>query len=305
MDYEKKNSVLIVDDENSNIMLLTQILEPEYVVYPATSGKKAIKASAEYSPDVILIDVHMPEMDGFAVLSALKNSDATRETPVIFTTEVTNPDDEEKGLDMGAADYIHKPFSPAVVRLRVKNQIKMLNSVRMVELLSMIDQLTSIPNRRGFDNRMDMEWIRAIRENTTISLLMMDIDNFKEFNDKFGHQQGDRVLQAVAKTITRSLCRPGDYAARWGGEEFVALLPSTDLKGALGVAEKIRANIGEVVIPCADGSESKVTISIGVNTQTPQRAGSSCEVFIAEADRELYRAKNSGKNRVCYGSQTI
>jgi len=302
MDAAKKNSVLVVDNEESNIMALTHILNPEYIVYATKDSREAVEVAAENLPDVILLDIIMPEMDGYAVLNALKNTEKTRDIPVIFITGLNKIEDEEKGLNMGAADYISKPFSSMVVRLRVKNQIKMLNQLRLIESLSRIDQLTSIPNRRGFDNRMDMEWIRAIRENTFISLLMVDIDKFKIYNDTYGHLQGDRVLQAIAKTITQSLNRPGDYTVRWGGEEFVVLLPNTDLNGALTIAERIRLNISKTVIPCIDGSETKVTVSIGVNTQTPQR-DSSQDVFISEADKALYKAKESGRNRVCHSEE--
>ena len=298
MKETKTNSVLIVDDENSNIMALTHILSPDYAVYAAKNGQNAVTAAEKHLPDVILLDIVMPEMDGYAVMSALKNSETTQKIPVIFITGLSNADDEEKGLKMGAADYISKPFSPAIVKLRVNNQIKMLNQFRIIEQISMIDQLTSIPNRRGFDSRMDMEWIRAIRENTPTSILIMDVDKFKVYNDTYGHQQGDVVLQAVAKTVSQSLNRPGDFAARWGGEEFVVLLPNTDLAGAQNIAEKIRLNISKAVIPCVDSTETKVTVSIGVKTQLPGQ-GVSRENLLAEADKALYQAKESGRNRVC------
>ena len=298
MEEGKKNTVLIVDDENANIMALTHILSPLYSIYAAKSGQKAIEAAEKYHPDVILLDIVMPEMDGYAVIATLKNSDKTREIPVVFITGLSNADDEERGLNMGAVDYISKPFSPAIVKLRVNNQIKMLNQLRIIEQISMLDQLTSIPNRRGFDSRMDMEWIRAIRGNTQISVLVMDIDKFKVYNDTYGHQQGDVVLQTVAATIVQSLSRPGDFAARWGGEEFVVLLPNTDESGAMHIAEMIRQNISDVVIPCVDGTDTKVTVSIGVRTQAPGR-DSSRDSFIAQADKALYYAKESGRNRVC------
>jgi len=304
MEENRKNNILIVDDENANILALTHILSPEYVVYAAKSGPKGIAAAEKFLPDVILLDIIMPDMDGYAVIAALKNNEKTREIPVVFITGLSNADDEEKGLVLGAADYISKPFSPAIVKLRVKNQLKMLNQLHMIELLSLLDQLTSIPNRRGFNNRMDMEWIRAIRDNSSISFLIMDVDQFKVYNDTYGHQQGDRVLQAVAKALTSSLSRPGDYAARWGGEEFVVLLPNTDSIGALKIAERIRQNISEVLIPCADGTETRVTVSIGVNTQTILRVNSR-DNFISEADKALYRAKESGRNRVCHADESL
>jgi len=294
-----KNSVLVVDDENANILALTHILNYEYIVYAVKNGETAIKIAEKQHPDVILLDIVMPEMDGFTVINELKNNEVTRNIPVIFISGLNSVLDEEKGLSLGAADYISKPFSPAVVRLRVRNQIRMINQLHIIEQVSMIDQLTSIPNRRGFDSRMDMEWIRAIRENSLISILMLDVDRFKVYNDTYGHQQGDVVLQVVARTITQSLNRPGDFAARWGGEEFVVLLPNTDMNGALMIAERIRQNIGNVLIPCVDGRDTAVTVSIGVKTQAPLQK-SSRDSFIAEADKALYRAKELGRNRVCF-----
>ena len=296
---EEKNTVLIVDDEPPNIVALMHILSPVYTVYAANNGQKAIETAEKYLPDVILLDIIMPEMDGYDVLQELKKSEKTCDIPVIFITGLNKEDDEEKGLTLGAADYISKPFNSAIVKLRVKNQIKMLNQLRIIEQISMIDQLTSIPNRRGFDSRMDMEWIRAIRENSLISILIMDVDKFKVYNDTYGHQQGDKVLKAVASSVLQALQRPGDFGARWGGEEFVVLLPNTDLNGALHIAEKIRVNISNLVIHCADGTDTKVTISIGVKTQAP-RQDSSRENFINEADKALYKAKETGRNRVCY-----
>jgi len=298
MEGMNKNSVLIVDDESSNIMALTHILSPDHVVYAATSGRKALDAAAKHHPDVILLDILMPEMNGYEVIRELKNTENTRDIPVIFITGLGDPDDEEKGLAMGAADYISKPFSPAIVNLRIKNQIKMLNQYRTIEMLSTRDQLTAITNRRGFDIRMEMEWVRAARDKSILSLLMIDVDKFKEYNDLYGHQQGDRVLVAVAKTIMKSLLRPGDLVARWGGEEFAVLLPNTALPGAMNIAERIRANISDTIIPCADNTITSVTVSIGINSCIPQKSCSR-ESFTADADKALYEAKNTGRNRVC------
>ena len=298
MDEIKKGSVLIVDDEESNIIALTHILNPDYSVLTVKDGQDAIEVAEEFHPDIILLDVIMPEMNGYEVIRVLKSSKKTHDIPVIFITGLSSADDEEKGLNCGAADYISKPFSPAVVKLRVHNQIKILNQFRMIEKLTIVDQLTAIPNRRGFDNRLDMEWTRAMRENTLISILVMDIDKFKIYNDTYGHQQGDVALRAVAQTLERSLSRPGDFAARWGGEEFVVLLPNTDMNGAENISERIRLKISGIIIPCADGTETRVTVSIGVNMQAPGR-DSSRDGFIEEADKALYKAKEAGRNRVC------
>ena len=175
---------------------------------------------------------------------------------------------------------------------------RLANSVLELATFSMKDQLTELPNRRGFDNRLDLEWQRAVRERTPVSILMMDIDKFKTYNDTFGHQQGDVTLQVIARTIRDSLKRKVDFAARWGGEEFIVLLPGTDVEGALRVAENIRAAVESAVIPCEDDRGKKATISIGVNTRIPDIDGLT-SAFIEEADQALYKAKEEGRNRVC------
>ncbi|MCL2055637.1 MAG: diguanylate cyclase [Oscillospiraceae bacterium] len=294
----RDHSVLIVDDESSNIMAITHILSPNYIVYAAKNGQSGIKAAHKYLPDIILLDVIMPEMDGYSVIAALKDSDATHDIPVIFITGLSGVNDEEKGLALGAADYISKPFSPSIVKLRVNNQIRMIEQIRTIERLSMTDQLTELPNRRSFNLRLEEEWERAVRNQSPVSILLADVDRFKNYNDTYGHQQGDAALQAVAGALMGELQRPGDFAARWGGEEFAVLLTDTDLTGAQSVAEKIRLRIEGMEIPRADGRETRVTISIGISTQIPPR-NSAYDDFITCADKALYLAKETGRNRVC------
>ena len=170
--------------------------------------------------------------------------------------------------------------------------------------LGMRDQLTGIPNRRAFDNRLEMEWSRAVRDHTPLSVLVLDVDKFKNYNDTFGHQQGDVALKTVAKTIKNALKRPADFPARWGGEEFAVLLPITDSKGAVVVAENIRWEIEKAVIPCAEEKGERVTASVGVSTQIPIQ-GSSLDSFVPAADAALYRAKEMGRNRVVLNELTI
>ena len=298
MDEIKKNSILIVDDEKSNLMVLTHLLGREYAIYTAKDGRDAIDKAGKLLPDIILLDILMPEMDGYEVLAELKNSNETRDIPIIIITGLSSSEDEEKGLALKAADYISKPFHAAIVKLRVSNQIKIVNQLRTIKRLSMVDRLTDIPNRRNFDARLNMEWLRAIREKTPISLLMIDVDKFKPYNDTYGHQQGDAALKIVAQICTRTIRRPGDFAARWGGEEFAVLLPVSDSNGASIISEKIRVNVENTVIPCPNGRATKVTISIGVNTEFP-RYGSSLDNFISRADSVLYAAKQKGRNIVC------
>ena len=298
-DESRQNSVLIVDDENMNIMALTNILNPEYKIYAAKNGRGAISAAQKFVPDIILLDIIMPEMSGYEIIAELKSNTATRDIPVVFISGLTDSGNEEKGLALGAADYISKPFHPAIVKLRVHHQMKMLNQFRTIERLTMRDQLTEIMNRRGLDNQMNIEWIQAERENSLIGLLMIDVDNFKGYNDTYGHQQGDVALHSVAQTVTNSLNHPGDIAARWGGEEFVVLLPNTDLNGALTVAERIRGNVRNTPVMIADGSETHLTVSIGAHALSAFK-DSSIGGLIAEADKALYKAKKNGKDRVCH-----
>jgi diguanylate cyclase (GGDEF)-like protein len=294
----KKNSVLIVDDETSNLMALTHILSREYVVYAAKNGPDALETAKEHVPDVILLDILMPEMDGYEVIAALKASDDTRTIPVIFITGLDSAMEEAKGLTLGAADYIAKPFSDAIVKLRVHNQMTMLKHIRTIEDLSMIDPLTGIPNRRSFDERMLMEWGRGIRMASPLSVLLLDLDNFKLYNDTYGHIQGDVLLRLIARVLDHELKRSGDFFARWGGEEFVALLVDTHADGAYIVAEKMRKIVADTFSPLADGRETRITISIGLNSQIPVKNAPIRE-FLHHADIALYAAKHGGKNRVC------
>jgi diguanylate cyclase (GGDEF)-like protein len=294
---DKKNSILIVDDENMNLKVLTHILGLEYTIYTSNNGINAIEKAKEYMPDLILLDILMPDMDGYVTLSELKKIKEVQKIPVVFITGLNSDEDEEKGLSLDAADYITKPFSAMIVKLRVRNQIQIVNQMRTIERLSMIDQLTNIPNRRSFDERLNMEWKQAIREQTPISILMIDVDKFKNVNDKYGHQQGDIVLQSIANTFSHSFRRPGDFAARWGGEEFVVLLPNTQFEGATEIAEKIRSDIENMLITGSGGLNLSVTVSIGVNSLIPGQ-NDSVDAFLSSADNALYAAKDAGRNKV-------
>jgi len=306
-------SVLIVDDQETNITLLTKILGPEYTIYSAENGIDAIEAAEKHLPSVILLDILMFDMDGYAVISELKSSPKTKDIPVIFITSLDSDTDEEKGLSLGAADYITKPFSAAIVKLRIKNQIEMHDQLYTIEKLSKIDGLTELPNKRSFENRMNIEWARARREMMPISIMMIDVDFFKKYNDTYGHLQGDTALKAVADVFSETLRRPTDFAARWGGEEFAVILPNTNLDGALKIAEIIRKHTEDTEILCLDGSITKITVSIGINTKEvvtllknedgtrlPHEQSNLIKDFISEADKALYDAKNRGRNRVCY-----
>jgi diguanylate cyclase (GGDEF)-like protein len=298
MEINQKNSLLVVDDDKSDLMILSHILQTDYTVRIATDGASAIRIAEKYVPDLILLDIIMPEMNGYMVFEALHNSEKTGHIPVIFITGLNNYDDEKKGLTLGAADYISKPFDDMIVKLRVQHQVQIVNQMRTIEHLSMMDQLTGIPNRRNFDNRLHAEWGRAIRENIPICMLMIDVERFKNYNDTYGHHQGDKALILVANVLIQTIKRTSDFIARWGGEEFTLLLPNTDADGGLALGEQIRANMEAEELHCDNGILTKLTVSIGVYAHTPT---SSCSIdeFFLKVDEALYSAKNSGRNRVC------
>ena len=293
---DKEFSILIVDDEKMNVDILGGILSPMYNLLISRNGSRALEIAKANTPDLILLDVLMPDMTGFEVIEKLKESDETSMIPVIFITGLTSADDEEKGFFLGAVDYITKPFNRAIVKARVNTHIKIVDQMRTIERIGLIDPLTKISNRRGFEDRLNIEWGRAKREASPISILIVDIDKFKTYNDTYGHQQGDAALKSLAETMTETLKRSVDFCARWGGEEFVILLPGTDKAGAAVVAEEVRENVEAMIIETEDGGKTKITVSIGVNSLIPE-ALNTVKDFIEKADQALYKAKESGRNR--------
>jgi diguanylate cyclase (GGDEF)-like protein len=282
------------------------MLTPKYKIYASRDGIDAIETARAVLPDLILLDIVMPEINGFEVLSRLKNMDETRDVPVIFVTGQSTPEDEERGLLLGAADYINKPLTDSIVKLRVKIQIQLINQMKMIRKLSITDALTNTSNRRHFNAQYEKEWRRNMRDSQPLSLLMIDFDNFKQFNDNYGHLQGDSLLKAVSGVIQQRLNRPMDMLARWGGEEFIVMLPCTDMQGAMIMAELIRHDVESYVFECFDGSRVNVTVSIGVSTTIPETTDSAEKIenesqrLFAAADSACYKAKQTGRNKVCY-----
>jgi diguanylate cyclase (GGDEF)-like protein len=293
-----KTKILIVDDDRSNIVALNHILKPAYATLVAINGESAIEIARQALPDLILLDIIMPDMTGFEVLADLKRESALRRIPVIIITALDSTEDEETGFYLGAVDYITKPFRDPIVRARVKTHLRMSEYIREIERFGMMDPLTGLPNRRSLDSRVGVEWGRAVREKEPLSALMLDIDNFKQYNDTYGHMQGDILLQTAASVFSKTVRRSGDFVARWGGEEFTILLPNTDREAAAAIAEQIRANIENTIVPRPNGEATRVTISIGVNTKTQEMENTVSE-FLIKADDLLYKAKREGKNRVC------
>jgi diguanylate cyclase (GGDEF)-like protein len=299
MEAGGKFTVLVIDDEKANLMVLNRILSPDYTVLTARSGEEGLSRIAGAKPDLILLDIIMPGMDGFELLKTLKASPDTRSIPVIIITGLDNESDEEKGFMLGAVDYITKPFRNAIVIARVRTHLQIVNQMRMIERLGLVDPLTDLPNRRCFDERMAVEWRRAQRDKTPLAFMMMDVDKFKAYNDTYGHPQGDVLLKSLARIFAAAARRPGDLAARLGGEEFCLLMPDTGPEGARELAEEIRANVEAARIPTVDRQTvTSVTISIGAAILVPGEHAVPAD-FIARADRLLYAAKEGGRNRVC------
>jgi diguanylate cyclase (GGDEF)-like protein len=294
----KKQTVLIVDDATPNIEILNGVLANEYEILFATNGKDACEIAAEQLPDIILLDVVMPEMDGYEVCTRLKENTETKDIPVIFITAMDQEEDESRGLNAGGIDYITKPISASIVKARVRNHLELKRYRDSLKELSTLDGLTGIANRRKFDERFDYEWRRARRNQIPISLLMIDIDLFKAFNDHYGHLGGDDCLRQVARTLGEVYRRATDLCARFGGEEFAILLPETDSDSAVLGAKRIQEMMKERNIPHAFSSiADHVTLSIGIATAIPTYSQTS-EDLIRSADESLYAAKQSGRNQI-------
>ena len=307
---QNKFKILIVEDSLFNQAILRHILEmdqagmpedqrPIYEIATAQSGPEALEMILNDDPDLVLLDIILPGMSGFEILASLQMKIGWQAPSVIIISGLSDEEDEEKGLSLGAVDYIAKPFKQSIVLARIKTHLKIVEQMRIIEMHSMVDQLTGMPNRRGFDNQLAMEWGRAIRDKTHLSLLMVDVDRFKVFNDNYGHQQGDVALQTVSATIRAVLKRASDFGSRWGGEEFAILLPNTNLEGALHVAELLRESIEDTAVPSiGDHADLNVSVSIGAASVIPTR-DHDVEAFIAQSDKALYAAKEGGRNRVC------
>jgi diguanylate cyclase (GGDEF)-like protein len=288
--------ILIVDDERININILNTLLKTDYKLMAATSGEQAIKAAISGQPDLILLDILMPGMDGHQVCRKLKSDPATRSIPIIFITAMGDAENEAMGFALGAVDYIPKPFNNAVVMARVGVHLRLKRQNDMLENLASMDALTEVPNRRAFDQARTVEWRRCQRDNLPVSIIMIDIDQFKQYNDNYGHGAGDECLSRIAKTISSCIHRPGDMLARYGGEEFAAIMTGTNSEGALQMAQQFHTVIAELAIPHEHSTVSPyVTISIGVATTT-RTDEVTFEALSEAADRMLYQAKESGRS---------
>jgi len=291
--------LLVVDDQPINIQVMNQIFADQYQVFMATGGQQALDFCHRTPPDLVLLDIVMPGMDGYEVCAALKAAPDTRDIPVIFVTAHTDASEETRGLEAGAVDFISKPVNPAVVRARVKTQLTLKRQSDLMRRLVFLDGLTGVFNRRYFDQQLLTEMARAVRAQKPLSLIMLDVDFFKRFNDHYGHQAGDDCLRQVAQTLKETLRRPADLVARYGGEEFVCVLPETDFGQAMSLAHELELSVRKKAISHADSDVANVvTISLGV-VGVPAGASDEAAALLALADAQLYQAKASGRGRVC------
>lgn len=293
--------ILIVDDELSNIELAADIFQDGYEALFAMDGEKALEVAVTAKPDVVLLDIMLPGMDGFEVCRRLKADPLTRDIPVIFITGMGDTRAETKGLDLGAVDYITKPINPPVVKMRVRNQIELKQARDQLARLATTDGLTGLANRRRFDEALAMEHARHTRTGTELALIILDIDHFKLFNDNYGHVRGDDCLRAVAGVLKDSLHRATDLAARYGGEEFICILPETaSPDGVKKLAEGIRQDVAALNIPHGNSpTADHLTVSLGVITACCTHDTSPPQL-VALADEQLYKAKTNGRNRISF-----
>ncbi|PZU95653.1 MAG: diguanylate cyclase response regulator [Pseudanabaena sp.] len=322
----KSEYILVVDDTPHNLhLLITMLTRRGYRSHGVNDSLIATSVVQHEKPDLVLLDINMPNFNGFEVCQQLKASDSTCEIPVIFISARDEVLDKVQAFKVGGVDYITKPFQIAEVVARIENQLTLrrlqrqlqeqneklkqeINSRIIAETLLQeaneklgrlvnLDGLTQLANRRCFDEYLDQEWQRLAREQSPLSLIMCDIDFFKNYNDTYGHIAGDDCLRKVSLLIRQSIRRPADLAARYGGEEFVLVLPNTETAGALAIAESIKKGLSELALPHEDSLVSEfVTLSMGVTSMIP-KVDSLPSILLTAADYALYRAKELGRNQ--------
>ena len=295
----KEQRVLVIDDEKINLKIIGDMLNDDVHIMMAKSGEQGIRKAIEYQPDLILLDVVMPEMDGFETMSRLRHNVQTSAIPVIFITALNDASHEEKALLMGASDYIQKPLHTNIVQARVRLHLELVKQRKLLEKLANIDPLTALANRRKYQDVIADEWQNAIHNHHCISLLVIDIDNFKQYNDCYGHATGDTVLKQVAAVLANQVADKG-LVARYGGEEFVIVLPGYSQEASEEIARYCMQDVESLnLVYSHEEFSGKVTVSVGGATKTPT---SKCDIdnFFNMADEMLCAAKKSGKNKILW-----
>jgi len=285
-----RQRVLIVDDQPANIRVMAELLQGEYELFFATSAAKALEVVAANDIELVLLDVVMPDMDGFETCRRLKADEKTARIPVIFVTAREETHDETRGFEAGAVDYIIKPIVPPIVRARVRTHLELKRARDLLERMASIDGLTGIANRRQLDTFLAQEWKRAAGSGSPISMAIIDVDHFKHFNDTYGHAKGDECLRTIAQALRGVARRTSDLVARYGGEEFAIVLPDTP-------GEAMALLIGSLLD--AVRALCPATVSAGAVTLIPAPDADPASGLEA-ADRLLYEVKRGGRNHALH-----
>jgi len=288
--------LLIADDEEDARDVLRQVLDPEYEVMSASDGQQAVELAGALHPDIILLDLNMPRLDGFQALERLRADPVTADIPVILVSARGDDAVKVRGLDLGAVDYLQKPLSERELRARVERTLRLLRSQTALRELAQTDTLTGLANLRAFRARLDEELKRSRRYRTSLTCVMADMDNLKPINDELGHGAGDRAIAAVAAMIREEL-RETDFGARYGGDEFVLLLPHTTADEGRVFAERVCARLGETALEIG-GRRVALGASFGVACASPEGGDETPDALVHAADAALYAAKRGGRARV-------
>lgn len=295
-------SILIVDDNPAMIQVMAGMLKGAAQLRFAMRGRDALDQMAGSAPDLVLLDAEMPGMSGYEVCAAMKADARLADIPVIFVTGHGETEAEVRGLEAGAVDFITKPVNAALLLARVRTQLRIKSLTDELRNLATTDGLTGVSNRRHFDELLQREWQRCARTAAPLSLLMVDVDHFKRYNDHYGHPAGDSCLKALALALVSVAQRPGDRVGRMGGEEFAILLPDTDAAGAQEVAERTLQAVRVLGLPHAGSLHADhVTVSVGVGTHAAQAqpvpiADGDLWGLVSRVDQALYAAKNAGRD---------
>lgn len=296
------DKLLVIDDSAVQIEFLRSILKEDYEITACQTAEAGLKAAKEGGFSLILLDVVMPGTDGFTVLRELKETELTRHVPVIMLTSLADVQYEERGLVLGAVDYVAKPFSPVIIKARVHAHVQLYRYQMEFKKQATIDELTGVANRRYYEQMSAARWGEAIRFHLPLSICMFDIDKFKAYNDTYGHPAGDQVISSVAKTVSAHFQRATDLFARYGGEEFVAVFIGNEAKAAFEHMKAVRQSVEDLHIPCTSGISPWVTISAGGVSVLPE-AEDRYDTYLKLSDTMLYDAKRFGRNMVVWSSE--
>lgn len=320
---QNKTNILIVDDLKENHLVMESVLtDPQLNIVKAMSGEEALSLCLEHDFSVVFMDVQMPGMDGFETAELLRSIERTKNIPIIFVTAISKEQKSIfKGYEVGAVDYLFKPIDPIILKSKARifkdiyNQRMLIEKqadelrIRLEELenlkaendilenISMEDCLTSIYNRRGLERFSQMHWKNCERYKLDYSIILIDIDRFKNYNDNYGHLNGDSVLKDVASVIKNSVSRVEDVVGRYGGEEFLVVMPNVDSEAAISIANRIKDGIANLNISHEyNDSKGKLTVSMGIASVVPNE-NNSLQELLEKSDELLYKAKSNGRNQ--------